>query len=88
MLNFNSVLIGSEEPKTLTDFYAKVLGQPTWDDGDFVGWLAGSGSLMIGPHSEVHGRNEMPGRIILNFETPDVRGEFERIKALGAIVER
>src|SRR5512132_492215 len=30
---------------------------------------------MIGPHSEVKGRNEMPGRIIVNFETPNVRGE-------------
>jgi predicted enzyme related to lactoylglutathione lyase len=86
MLNFNNVLIGSDEPKALSDFYAKVLGKPTWEDGGFVGWQVGSGSLMIGAHSEVKGRNEMPGRIILNFETPDVQGEFERIKGLGANV--
>jgi predicted enzyme related to lactoylglutathione lyase len=88
MLTFNSVMIGSEEPEALTAFYSKVLGPPTWEEGGFVGWQAGSGGLMIGPHSEVKGRNEMPGRIILNFETPDVRGEFERIKGLGAVVER
>ena len=88
VLNFNGVLIGSEEPKVLSDFYAKVFGKPSWDDGGFVGWQVGSAMLMIGPHSEVRGRNEMPGRIIINFETPDVRGEFERIKALGATVER
>ncbi len=29
----------------------------------------------------------MVGRIV-NFETPDVKGEFERINALGAKVER
>jgi predicted enzyme related to lactoylglutathione lyase len=86
MLNFNNVMIGSDEPKALSDFYTKVLGKPTWDEGGFVGWQVGSGSLMIGAHSEVKGRNEMPGRIILNFETPDVQGEFERIKGLGANV--
>ena len=42
---------------------------------------------MIGPHSEVKGQNEMPGRIMINFETPDVKGEFDRLKALGATVE-
>jgi predicted enzyme related to lactoylglutathione lyase len=88
MVNFNSVLIGSEEPKALTDFYTQVLGAPAWEEGGFVGWQAGSGYLMIGAHSEVKGRNEMPGRIILNFETPDVQGEFKRIKGLGAVVQR
>jgi len=28
----------------------------------------------------------MPGRLIINFETPDVRKEFDRIKGLGATV--
>ena len=88
MLNFNFVLIGSEEPKALTEFYTKVLGDPAWDEGGFVGWQAGSATLMVGPHSEVKGRNEAPGRIILNFETPDVQGEFDRIKGLGTTVVR
>jgi len=88
MLSFNSVLIGSDEPKALGDFYAKVLGKPAWEEGGFVGWQAGTGNLMIGAHSEVKGRNEMPGRILLNFETADVQGEFERIKGLGAVVVR
>jgi predicted enzyme related to lactoylglutathione lyase len=87
MLSFNTVMIGSEEPKALSDFYTKVLGKPQWEEGGFVGWQVGSGNLMIGAHSEVKGRNEMPGRLILNFETSDVQGEFERIKGLGAIVE-
>ena len=86
MLSFNSVLIGSEDPKTLSDFYTQVLGEPGWNDGGFVGWQAGTGYFMVGPHDEVKGRNEMPGRIIDNFETPDVQAEFERIKGLGADV--
>jgi predicted enzyme related to lactoylglutathione lyase len=28
----------------------------------------------------------MPGRIMINFETPDVRAEFDRLKPLGATV--
>ncbi len=87
MLNLTTVMIGSEDPKTLTEFYTKVLGEPAWQDGGFVGWQAGSGTLMIGAHSEVKGRNDTPGRIIVNFETPDVQAEFERIKGLGATVE-
>ena len=87
MLNFNSIMIGTDDPKGLTDFYTKVLGKPTWEDSGFTGWQAGDGALMIGPHSEVKGRNEMPGRIILNFVTPDVKREFERIKDLGVTVQ-
>jgi predicted enzyme related to lactoylglutathione lyase len=87
MLNLSTVMVGSEDPDALTAFYTKVLGEPAWRDSGFVGWQAGSAMLMIGAHSEVKGRNAMPGRIILNFETSDVQGEFERIKSLGARVE-
>ena len=37
---------------------------------------------------EVKGKNASPGRIILNFETADVKGEFERIKGLGVKVQQ
>ena len=85
-MNFNSILIGSEDPKRLKDYYAKLFGKPTMDDGAYFGWQLGSGMVSIGPHSEVHGKNPQPGRLIWNIETPDVQGEFERMKAAGAIV--
>ena len=44
--------------------------------------------MSIGPHSEVSGKNQQPGRLIWNIETPDVKGEFERMKTAGAIVIR
>ena len=88
MLSLNTVMICSEDPKGLSEFYGKVLGEPGWQDDTYVGWQVGSGTLMIGPHSEVKGRNREPGRIILFFETPDVQGEFERIKGVGAKVVR
>jgi predicted enzyme related to lactoylglutathione lyase len=88
VLNLSTVMIGSEEPKGLSEFYTKVLGEPAFDDANYVGWAAGSGMLVVGPHSEVKGANDSPGRIILNFETPDFQGEFARVKALGAAVEQ
>ena len=87
-MNFNSILIGSEDPKRLVEYYTRIFGQPTMSEGDYTGWLIGSGFVTIGPHSEVHGKNDAPGRLIWNIETPDVRGEFERLKAAGAIVVR
>lgn len=88
MLDLNSLLVGSEDPQALSEFYTEVLGKPSWEDEDFRGWQVGSGWLMIGPHSDVKGKNTMPGRIIWNFETPDVKGEFERIKGLGVTVKQ
>jgi predicted enzyme related to lactoylglutathione lyase len=85
-MNFNSILIGSEDPDRLAAFYTKLLGQPTWADGGYSSWLVGSGVVSVGQHSEVKGRSVSPGRIIWNIETPDVRAEFERFKAAGATV--
>jgi predicted enzyme related to lactoylglutathione lyase len=85
-MNFNSVLIGSEDPERLAAYYSKLFGEPGFSEGGYSGWQIGSGFLTVGPHSEVHGRNGEPGRIIVNIETPDVRGEFERLKGAGATV--
>jgi predicted enzyme related to lactoylglutathione lyase len=89
-LNLNNIMLGSEDSKKLADFYSKVLGAPNpdWSDeaNGWFGFQAGDGSLAIGPHSEVKGKSQQPGRIMLNFSTPDVSGEFERIKGLGAQV--
>ena len=42
----------------------------------------------VGPHDEVKGKNAHPGRLIWNIETTDVKGEFDKMKAAGAIVIR
>ena len=59
-MNFNGILIGSEDPQRLTDYYRKLFGEPGWDDGGYTGWQIGSGGISIGPHSEVHGKNAAP----------------------------
>lgn len=86
MLKLTGIMIGSDDPKALSDFYTKVLGPPTWSDTGYVGWDLGGAQVMIGEHSEVKGRSEMPARIMWNLETTDVKQEFERIKGLGATV--
>ena len=86
MPKLQTIMVGTEDPKALSAFYTKVLGTPTWEDGGYTGWDLEGGGFMIGAHSEVKGRNEMPGRLMWNLETDDVKGEFVRIKGAGATV--
>ena len=87
-MNFNSILIGSENPARLAEYYTKLFGKPTFEDGGYTVWLVGSGAVTVGPHDEVHGTNPQPGRLIWNIESDDVRGDFERFKSAGANVVR
>ena len=85
-MDFNSILIGSEDPQRLVDYYTKLFGEPTMSDGGYTGWQLGSGFVTIGPHDQVKGKNTQPGRILWNIQSEDVKGDFERMKAAGAIV--
>ena len=85
-MDFNSILIGSDDPERLVEYYTKVLGAPVFGDGGYTAWKIGSGFVTVGPHSEVHGKNAEPGRIIWNIESKDVKADFDRMKAAGAIV--
>ena len=87
-MNFNSILIGSEDPARLVEYYTRLLGEPAMADGGYTGWAIGSGWINVGAHDEVKGPNASPGRLIWNIETPDVKGQFERMQAAGAIVVR
>jgi predicted enzyme related to lactoylglutathione lyase len=91
MLNLNSIMVGTKQPKVLADFYEKVIGKPpdmVDNENSFYGWQAGSGYLGVLEHSEMGGNSKDPGRVMLNFETTQVQEEFERLKALGAKVIR
>jgi predicted enzyme related to lactoylglutathione lyase len=85
-MNLNSILIGSEDPGRLVEYYTKLFGEPSWNVGGYTGWMIGSGAVTIGPHDQVKGRNAHPGRIIWNIESSDVRADSERFRAAGAIV--
>ncbi len=87
MLDFKSILVFSGDPKKLTDFYKKVFQKdPDWSEGGYYGFLVGTGFITFGPHDKVKGKNTKPERVLFNFETKDVKGEFERIKKIGATV--
>ncbi len=87
MLNFNSLLLFSDKPNILADFYKKVFQvDPDWSEGEYSGFQVGKGYIIIGPHDKVHGKSPNPERMMFNLETSDVKGEFERIKQLGAKV--
>ena len=85
-MNLNSILIGSEDPQRLTDYYTKLFGKPAWEGGSFNGWQIGTGWITVGPHDQVKGKNAHPGRVMWNIETSDVKGDFERLKAAGGTV--
>lgn len=86
MLNLNSILIGSDNPKRLAAFYGELLqSKPGWEGGEYIGYAAGNCYLMFGPHDKVHGASANPERVIFNFETTDVNAEFERIKVLDGV---
>jgi predicted enzyme related to lactoylglutathione lyase len=89
MLNLNSVMIGTKQTKALADFYEKLLGKPADmvdNENGFFGWQVGSAFLSVLEHSEMGGNTKDPGRVILNFETAQVKEEFERIKSIGGAV--
>src|SRR5712691_7933084 len=85
-MNLNSILIGSEDPKPVVEYYTKLFGKPAFESDDFNSWQIGTGWMTVGLHDQVKGKNVHPGRVIWNIETPDVKGEFEKLQAAGATV--
>jgi predicted enzyme related to lactoylglutathione lyase len=86
-LTFNNVMIGSEQPDALGEFYAVVFDRPAdMKEGGWYGWQFGDTFLSVGEHSQVKGKASEPQRIIVNLTTKEVQAEFDRIKSSGAKV--
>lgn len=85
-MKLSGVMIGSENPKVLGEFYTKIFGEPGWQQDDWYGFAVGSGSLMIGPHSEVKGRSQEPARVMIIVESDEVQKDFNLMKQAGAAV--
>lgn len=90
MLNLNSIMIGTGNVKGMAEFYEKVYERESdmTEDG-WYGWKVGNGFLTIGEHSEVHGKASEPQRVIINYETTEVKEEFERISKIegGTVIK-
>ncbi len=68
-------------------FYEKIIGKPAdMKEKGWYGWQIGNGFLTVGEHSEMIGKSKDPARIMFNLETSEVKQEFERMKAAGAVV--
>jgi len=87
-MKLSGVLIGSDNPQQLKDYYTKLFGKPSWEDGGYFGWQFGDSGIAFGAHDQVKGKNREPGRVIWNLQAPDVKGEFQKLKAAGATVVR
>lgn len=87
-MNLNSILIGTEDPKPLVEYYTKLFGEPTGAEGGFTWWQIGNGGFTVGYHDQIHGKNVHPGRLLWNIETPDVKGDFDKLVEAGAKVVR
>ncbi len=85
-MKLSGVMLGSENPKHLGNFYTGVFGDPVWQDGDWYVFKIGDGNLMIGSHSEVKGSNTSPARIMICVDSDDVKADFEKIKNQGTTV--
>lgn len=80
-MKLTSLIIFSENPEKLADFYIEVLQKkPEWIDNGYYGFESENFYLTIGPHDKVKGKSKYPERIMINFEVNDVITEFERIK--------
>jgi predicted enzyme related to lactoylglutathione lyase len=84
-MRFSGVMIGTEDSNALGEFYSKILGEPGFREGPWYGWNSGA-QLMIGNHSDVHGKNSTPQRVMLSIEVDDVKASFDQIAKLGAKV--
>lgn len=85
-MKLQGIIITSENPGQLIEFYQEVFqkDKPDWIGGEYAGFELENANLVVGPHSEVHGKNSQPGRIMVNLEVEDVEAEFERLVDLGA----
>ena len=88
MLNLNSVMVGTKQLKQMAAFYEKVLGRPAdmSDKEGWYGWKVGNTYFSLLDHSEMGGKAKDAGRVMFNFETTQVKEEFAKIKAVGAVV--
>lgn len=85
-MKLSGIMLNSENPKELAEFYTKILGKPDWEMNGMYGYGGSGNNIMIMGHSEVKGKNTMPARMLLSFALQDVQNEFERIKKLGGKV--
>ena len=88
--SIEGILVGSDNAKKLADFYKNKVGlELTMEaevgeksEGLYIFEMKGC-SLYIMDHSQVKGKNKMPGRFIFNLEVDNIEKEFTRLVKAG-----
>lgn len=86
----DSILISSENPKVLADFYKEKVGlelkgEIEYGENSESGFMfeVGKVGLSILPHSDIKGKNPNPARIMINIEVDDCETEAKRLTDNG-----
>ena len=87
ILGLEAVLLFSQNPRKLADFYREKVGlKQTMEmeigEGEeaFSFDMKGSANLYIAHHSKVKGKNNQPERTMFNLEVDDIEKEVKRLK--------
>lgn len=86
MLNFNSIMVNTQDLERLSSFYSAVFEkEPDMKEEGYAGFLVGSAFFSLGFHDKIQGASKDPDRVLFNFETSDVRGQFERVSKIKGV---
>ncbi len=86
--SISAILIWSEDYKKLSDWYQEKFGFETIEELNYsndtgIGLRVGASYLWIGNHSEVHGMNRDPYRIMFNISVDSVGQSYTDLSAKG-----
>jgi len=86
----DSILISSEDPKKLANFYKEKVGLKQTMEFEYgekgeTGYMfeVGKTGISILPHSDIKGKNSNPARIMINIEVDDEEKELKKLKKAG-----
>jgi predicted enzyme related to lactoylglutathione lyase len=83
-MRLSGVMLNSETPTALAEFYTKVLGAPAWQQGEMYGYGTMESSFMVMGHSELKGSTKEPQRVLIPFVCDNIAADFARIVSYGA----
>ncbi len=80
-------MIGTMQFEKMIAFYGKVFDRPAdMNDETFKGWMVGDCFIGINKHTEMTGQAKDFGRVMFNFQTKEIKEEFERMVKAGATI--
>jgi predicted enzyme related to lactoylglutathione lyase len=84
---FSGASLWSEDVNKLLPFYRDVLGLKVAMESPSYAFVGASSpespGLLLGTHSEVHGRNSDPARHMIGFASDDLQADWKRLKEAG-----